>query len=266
MKSKQLSLKWWFISFILLEIGWTVGGNIITYGALKIFKPSSVLGIYITHHLNFIFLMTLLLIFIYKIVGTDLLNFVTNHITFRWSLFFLGFGLFFCAALLAALFSFKELTFNTMNLTTRLSILFFVLILTPLQATSEELLFRTTIWRMFGSNKKVALLFGSLMFTVAHLGNVELLFTNYNYLVILYYFLSAFLFLEMVYSHGGSEAAIGSHIANNLFAALFVNSNHSSLQSAPLFIQQGFKIEIDLILLIIASFIVIKKGSKLSKV
>ena len=119
---------------------------------------------------------------------------------------------------------------------------------------------------MFGSRKKPALLFGSLMFTIAHLGNVELLFTNYNYLVIFYYFLSALLFLEMVYVHKGSEAAIGSHIANNLFAALFVNSNHSSLQSAPLFIQDGLKIEIDLIFLIIASFFVIKVGTKLSKV
>lgn len=265
MKSKELSLKWWFIAFILIEIGWTVGGNLITYKALKIFKPSSILATYIIQHLNFIFLIVLLLIFIYKIIGTDFINYTTDYGKFRWSLFFLGFALFFCAALLVALFSFKELTFNRIPLATRLSTLVFVLVLTPLQATSEELLFRTTIWRMFGLRKKIALVFGSLMFTLAHFGNTELLFTNYTYWVMFYYFLSALLFLEMVYAHKGSEAAIGSHIANNLFAALFVNSNHSSLQSAPLFIQDGFKIKLDIIFLLIASFIVIKVGTKLSK-
>jgi membrane protease YdiL (CAAX protease family) len=265
MKSKQLSLKWWFISFVLIEIGWTVGGNFITYKALKIFKPSSILATYIIQHLNFIFLIILLLIFIYKIIGTDLVKYTTDYSKFRWSLFFLGFALFFCAAFLVALFSFKELTFNRIRLSTWFGMLVFVLVLTPLQATSEELLFRTTIWRMFGSKKKIAFVFGPLIFTVAHLGNTELLFTNYTYLIIFYYFLSALLLLEMVYAHKGSEAAIGSHIANNLFAALFVNSNHSSLQSIPLFIQDGFKLELDLIFLIIASFIVIKVGSRLSK-
>jgi len=140
------------------------------------------------------------------------------------------------------------------------------LVITPLQSFVEELLFRVTLWRMLDqrlkSNLLIALISG-LFFTLFHLANLEVIQAAVVILPLLYYFLAGFFFMLMTTTFRGGEAAIGAHVGNNLFLALFVNYQGSSLVSDAWFTLAAPPIWGDLLLLIICGFIVIRYGKRI---
>ena len=121
-----------------------------------------------------------------------------------------------------------------------------VLILTTIQSISEEILFRALPFHVAypeGRNEKIAegipfMLFSGIIFTIPHLWNTEVINSQNFLLPVLCYFswgaLAAFLSLAT----GGFEATSAMHAVNNLYIALVVNYQNSSMPVKALFIAQ----------------------------
>lgn len=115
------------------------------------------------------------------------------------------------------------------------------LILTPLQTSTEELLFRGYFLQAAGQLIKqpvVLAIATSLPFAMAHFNNSEMnrgsMWTGLTYGV-----LSLFL-VAVTLKDNRLELALGIHAANNLFILLIANSADSSLRSPSLLTQVAF--------------------------
>ena len=269
---KRISLMTWVTSFIAIELIWTFGGGGATFLFYELTRnhlwSSSTWVVYMNQHVNFIVLLALLLVFVVYVLRTTVIRFVTDALRFRWRLFWFSFLVWFIGVAVAtavtALIEPQAIMFNyTSRIWERLTLMIIALILTPVQCIAEELLFRTTLWRMLnGRSRKLWLpaVISGLVFTLAHLSNTEVQSTQYDLLILLYYFLTGFLFMEMTRIHRGSEAAFGAHCANNLFLVLVVNYAGSSLPSDPWLIQQNPGILLNLVVLILCSIVIIWQG------
>jgi len=117
-----------------------------------------------------------------------------------------------------------------------------VLIITPIQTTSEEFLMRAIPSRLFRNGKLITRdksillvsLFTALLFTLPHLSNKEMQHATQKSAVILYYALFGFGGTFISLKTKGFEPSIGIHAANNLYIALICNYTNSSLPSRPL--------------------------------
>ncbi len=156
-----------------------------------------------------------------------------------WQLMFKGFavflGLIALATLLEALLKPDEYRM-TFDATQFLIFLPIALVITPLQAAAEELLFRGYVMQglgLWGRGAVVPVLGSSLLFMAAHLANPEV--GANAYLILLLYLLMG-LFLAIITVKSNSlELAIGVHAANNLFAVLVMNYAGSALPAPSLF-------------------------------
>jgi hypothetical protein len=112
-----------------------------------------------------------------------------------------------------------------------------VLLLTPMQTTAEELLFRGYLLQAtghLGRNFWVLALVNGILFMVPHLGNPELA-ASAILLPLFYLSIGAF-FAFITLRDNSAELAIGAHAANNLYSALFANYTNSALQTESIFL------------------------------
>ena len=137
--------------------------------------------------------------------------------------------------------------FSLQDIPQKLLLLPFVLLITPLQTTSEEFLLRCLPVRVFSrgtfsrNHKQVLVISGlsALFFCLPHLSNQELTFGSNAAAVLSYYLLFGFAGTYLSMRTGGFEVSMGIHAANNLFIALICNYEHSSLPSLPLVKSSG---------------------------
>ncbi len=112
-------------------------------------------------------------------------------------------------------------------------ILFIVaVVLIPIQATVEELLFRGYLMQGFGvlfKNNFVPLLLTSICFGLMHGLNPEV--ARMGYVIMIFYIGTGFLLGVITLMDGGMELAIGFHIANNLISVLLVTTDWGALQT-----------------------------------
>ncbi|CAN0280407.1 unnamed protein product, partial [Phaeothamnion confervicola] len=112
-----------------------------------------------------------------------------------------------------------------------------VLLLTPVQAATEELLFRGYIMQGLGVlTRRVAVIaiVSSLLFGAVHLWNPEV--ERYGLAVMAAaYFMSGLMFATIALRDGRLELAIGLHAINNIFTALIANNEGSVLQTSSIF-------------------------------
>jgi hypothetical protein len=112
-----------------------------------------------------------------------------------------------------------------------------VLLLTPMQTTAEELLFRGYLLQAtghLGRNFWLLALVNGILFMVPHLGNPELV-ASAVLLPLFYLSIGAF-FAFITLRDNSAELAIGAHAANNLYSALFANYTNSALQTESIFL------------------------------
>ena len=112
-----------------------------------------------------------------------------------------------------------------------------VLLLTPMQTTAEELLFRGYLLQAtghLGRNFWILALVNGFLFMVPHLGNPELA-ASAILLPLFYLSIGAF-FAFITLRDNSAELAIGAHAANNLYSALFANYTNSALQTESIFL------------------------------
>ncbi len=108
-----------------------------------------------------------------------------------------------------------------------------VLLLTPIQATAEELIFRGYLMqglgRLIGSPVVVAVV-SSALFAFMHMWNPEV--ARHGALLMgAAYFTMGLLLAALTLRDGRLELAIGVHAANNVFTALIANNEGSTLQT-----------------------------------
>jgi membrane protease YdiL (CAAX protease family) len=164
---------------------------------------------------------------------------ITPLMDIDWKLMLAGFSVFFgliaLSTLLEALFNpaAYQMTFDAQQFLIFLPI---ALVITPLQAAAEELLFRGYLMQwlgLWGRGVVIPVLGSALLFMAAHLANPEV--GADAYLIPLLYLLMG-LFLALITVKSNSlELAIGVHAANNLFAVLIMNYADSALPAPSLF-------------------------------
>lgn len=125
-----------------------------------------------------------------------------------------------------------------------------VLVLTPIQTTTEELLFRGYLLQAIGlisTRFWLPAVTTSLLFLLLHLANPEV--QHGIAAASLYYFGIAFLFAAITMKSNSLELAIGAHAAINLFAALLVNYSDSVLEVESVFFSNEVNLGANLVAL-----------------
>lgn len=156
----------------------------------------------------------------------------------------MGFTIWFILQTISFIFS---LIFNIDTYTFNFSLkkfsifLLLSLILTPIQISSEEFLFRGYLINGLNTLKLKGILFplitSALLFALPHMGNPEV--QNNKLLFFFIYLSMALLFSYITLKYKGLEYSLGVHYANNFFAINLVNYPKSPLPSSPLFIMNS---------------------------
>ncbi len=110
------------------------------------------------------------------------------------------------------------------------------LILTPVQASVEELFFRGYLMQGIGLKTRspaISILVTSLLFMLFHLLNPEV--KSGFLLLAAYYFLLAVFLAVITIKDNSLKLAIGVHVGNNLFNALFASYSNSALLAPSIF-------------------------------
>ena len=132
-----------------------------------------------------------------------------------------------------------------------------VLVLTPIQAGTEELVFRAYAMQGLGLlTRRPALVAvaSSLVFTVPHLLNPEV--HEYGVLIMAAnYFAIGLLLATITLRDGRLELAIGLHAVNNVFLALIANYEGSALTTESIFTARELDPVYSLVTMIIGTFV-----------
>lgn len=155
----------------------------------------------------------------------------------RWKLLFKGLVLW---ALILFILSLPSLIFNqggyeiTYNSESFLILLIICLLAFPIQASFEEILFRGYLMQGFSLVSKkpwVPLVLTSLIFGSVHVLNGTNLYMDLS--IVASTFIIGMMLGIIALGDNGIETAMGVHIANNLYVALFLNSADSGLPGLP---------------------------------
>ncbi len=138
-----------------------------------------------------------------------------------------------------------------------LPLLLIILILMPIQTTTEELLFRGYLMHGFGmwsGSKLTAAIVTSILFACMHMMNPEV--KEFGFLIMMAYYSSVGFFLALITIMDDSlELAIGVHAATNMFSALLVSYDGGALQTNAIFNTSSVNVELMLPVFFVAATI-----------
>lgn len=153
-----------------------------------------------------------------------------------------GFGFFFILLVVSDLIlgglNSSNIQFNANNISQWLYFLPFILILIPLQTTSEELTYRGYWMQGTGlitRNFFILALVNGILFLLPHIVNPEI--TTGGILAMVYYVVVGFSLAYITLKSGTLELAIGMHAANNIYESAIIHPQASILQTPSLFTQ-----------------------------
>lgn len=155
----------------------------------------------------------------------------------RWKLLFKGLILW---ALILFILSLPDLIFNpgsyqiTYNSGSFIILLIICLLVFPIQASFEEILFRGYLMQGFSLISKkpwIPLLITSLIFGCVHFFNGTNLYMDLS--IVASTFIIGLMLGVIALGDNGIETAMGVHIANNLYVSLLYNSTDSGLPGLP---------------------------------
>lgn len=228
---------------------WLLLGPVCAYAFMswELFStpPLDTAGSYLAVHIPYLLLFIVLLggsRLLLRLPLGRLMSGNSGHI--RWG-YSAGCGLVYLILLLIiSFFSRKGIEPGCKDVTRWLLLLPFVLVCTPIQACSEELVFRVLPARIaFRDTLPESLprmlplsLLSGVLFMLPHLMNIEVQVSANAALTLAYYFLWGALAMLLALSSGGFEAPLSIHTVNNLYIALIVNYKDSSMPSESLFI------------------------------
>lgn len=112
----------------------------------------------------------------------------------------------------------------------------FILILTPIQTSIEELLYRGYLMQglsLICKHRLILILITSILFTIPHLSNPEMQ-RGFIWSAMNYFAFGVFL-TTIVLEDDRLELALGVHSANNLFTFLIINTTDSAIPTPAIF-------------------------------
>jgi uncharacterized protein len=212
--------------------------------AFEKFLDSPTIPAYIVNHIPFLFFL-LALIFVIKVLhGRPLITLVSSDRRFSFRRWWVGFGVWWLLTAGLEVVSYwldpRSYVFNA-NPLHFFSFLFafvpLILLITPLQAMTEELFFRGYLIQGLGLLTRQPLLLraiGGLLFAIPHFGNPEML-RGGIWMGLSYFALGVF-WVHLTLKDNRLELALGGHTANNLYIALISNTTDSALKTPALFV------------------------------
>lgn len=238
-----------FLVILITFIFWVNLGPLLSFGILSIdfFKDSTWSGVgdYLIVHAPYLLMFIALLLGSNLLLKTKLRELITGSgRQYRWKFSIIVAFVYTLFLVLISLFQIKTISINDSSFLDKAKFILPVLLLTPMQALSEELFFRALPARIVYKNQLpkdiknsiAIILISGLLFLIPHMGNPEF---NANMLFSgLYYFLWGSLAMALGIYTDGFEAPVAMHIANNLYIALFVNYSNSSIPTQAIFINR----------------------------
>ncbi len=268
--------RWWryLLSIVVILFFWLIVGSvpyILLVAALVLTRnpniqltPAGITGIdpllnFIILNFSFLTLLAGLWFAVRVIHQRKFITLITPQPAINWRRIGQGFAVWFALAFLgsAAEFLYRpaafQLTFDPVKF---VPFVVAALILTPLQTSAEELLFRgyimqsislITKWRPF------VLTLPAVLFMLGHLANPEM---ESGFWPTTAYYLGFGLFAGLVTLRDDHlELSLGIHAANNLWAALFANYANSALQTPAIVTTASTDADFNLIAFLISAVI-----------
>lgn len=248
-----LSLVCWFLGLFIVGIplGLLVVGQVAISGKdldsgqigvqlEQALRDSAVLS-YVLNSAPFLFLCIGIFIVVKTLHCRRFRTLISFDASICWRRLFSGFAVWFLIASIQTVIEFWlkpqdfVWSFHSANW---LAFLPIALVLTPIQTSAEELLFRGYLLQGLGlivRQPVVLALVSSLPFALVHFGNPEMQ-RGAGWVGMTYFALAVFLGL-ITLKDNRLELALGVHAANNLFIVLLVNSTDSVLRSPAILTQ-----------------------------
>jgi len=209
-----------------LQTGMMIGINpMVNYVALNLSFGMMIVGVFVA---------------VRFVHGRPFRSIITPAKTFEWRRMWQGFGVWLLLVTVASLVEYllhPEIYTVVFDARRFLPFALVVLLLTPMQTTAEELLFRGYLLQAtghWGRNFLVLSLVNGILFMLPHLGNPELAASAI--LLPLFYLSFGAIFTYITLRDNSAALAIGAHAANNLYSALFANYTGSALQTESIFL------------------------------
>lgn len=193
---------------------------------------------FVFSNLTYVFWFLGLFLFMRLIHKRKFKTLVTPKEKIDWKRVLWGFGIFFALVAGTSLIDFllnpSDYSLNQIKAQDFIKLFLFVLILTPIQTTAEEVFFRGYLMQWFGrkvNNKILLSVIVGLIFASLHFGNPEM---NYSaFFVGSDYILSGVLWCYITARTNSAELTIGAHAANNMFIGWFLTMDHSAFGKLP---------------------------------
>lgn len=218
----------------LILLSW-FGLGIPLYFLLEAHAPPGSLIEFVSANLGILAMLVGLMFAVVKLQRRPMLTLITARTNFDWHRAWQGFAVCFVLAAISLVVEYLIYPGRFgLNVDFGQWMLFvpMVLLFTPLQAATEELVFRGYLmqsFRTFTSSTVLIVAFSSVLFMVPHLANPE---AELGMLVVLDYLLIGAFFALVTLRDGRLELAIGAHAATNIFIAL-VASHPQSVLATP---------------------------------
>jgi membrane protease YdiL (CAAX protease family) len=238
------------VAMVFIVVSWMNFGPLLAFAVARIpFANWNMEGVgdYLIVHTPY-FLMFLSLFAISNLLlKTDLRTIITGiDRKFRYKMALKYGGIYIAYLAVLSLISFKTIDIDPTPFKQKLSYLLPVLILTPMQALSEEIFFRALPARIVFKNnlpktinEGVALsIMSGMLFVIPHLGNPEVVANSEYISALAYYFIWGALAMAIGVYTDGFEIPVAIHIANNLYTALLVNYEGGAMPTHALFINR----------------------------
>ena len=201
------------------------------------------------------------------------LTLVTGRRHIDWRRVGMGLGVWFVLAVLASLVGFllDPSAFSLgSNLAAFVPFALLAIVLTPIQATAEEIFFRGYLVQgasLISPNFLFLAVASGVLFMLPHLANPGL---DSGFLLVALYHFAFGAFLAWVSLRDGKlELAIGAHAANNLFGAIVLSFEGSALNTPSLFYTDRFVPAYSLVQFLVAAalfyvvvFVLFKRRTK----
>ncbi len=187
-----------------------------------------------------------------KFIHNRPLGTVFNHSgKIKWSNFWIGFGVF---GILLFIGSAVDYLINSETYSVSFEpskfwvMLPLILIMTPIQTTAEEFVFRGYVIQSFGlkiRNGLVLSIISGVLFTLPHLANPEIYAANKlgmfsTICMVLNYYVIGMMLAMITIRTNSLEAAAGVHAVNNLFCFIIVSYPDSVLPTNTIFFTSEF--------------------------
>lgn len=190
--------------------------------------------------LMFVFMSLFLIIFLKILHKRHWKTLITPFEKINWNKIFFSFFLWLgFTGILEAVSYFSDPSVYTLtfDLGKFLPMLVIILLLMPIQTTTEELVFRGYLMQGFGiwtKSKIIPLIATSVLFGLMHIMNPEV--EKFGMGIMMTYYMSVGFFLGLITIMDGTlELAIGVHAATNMFSAIFVSYAGGALQTNAIF-------------------------------